>query len=172
MMMESFNLSPSWDTFIFLFFGVCVGYSLLLGKAKITGIMLSAYVALAVANETGDILYSYFTRTSAYGAATSIFTFKTVLFALIILFFTLKNENIKVGEVSHGLIGTIMAAIYGFFSAGLMLTSIATFMSAKQLEVIFGQSSLAAHMMQFRFLWLIMPIIFIIFFSFAKKSKK
>ena len=158
------NLAPSWDLFIFLFFAVCVGYSLLLGKAKISGIMLSTYVALAIANESGNFLYNYFNK-SSYGASTSIFTFKTVLFGLIILFFTLKNENIKMGEVTRGLMGTIMSVVYGFFSAGLILTSVASFMSDIQRAAIYKQSNLAAHMMQFRFIWLIIPNAFIVFFS-------
>lgn len=165
------DLSPSWDLFIMAFFAVCVGYSLLLGKAKISGIMLSTYVSLAIANEAGNILYNYFFGSSSYGASTSIFTFKTALFVIIILFFTLKNENVKMGEVTRGLMGTIMSAIYGFFSAGLIFTSILTFMSDIQRAAIYRDSYLAANMMQLRFIWLLVPIAFIIFFSFTKKEK-
>lgn len=164
------NMAPSWDLFIMLFFVVCVGYSLLLGKAKITGIMLSTYVGLALSDETGNLLYNRFAD-SAFGGTASIFTFKLAVFVLVILFFTLKNEHIQIGEPSRGLMGTLMATVYGFFSAGLILTSIAAFMSDIQRAAIFKQSNLAAHMMQFRLLWLIAPIAFIILFSFGKKEK-
>jgi hypothetical protein len=165
------TLAPSWELFILLFFAVCIGYSLILGRAKISGIMLSTYVALAIANETGDLLYGQFINYSQ-GFSASIFTFKTVLFGLIILFFTLKNENIKIGEPSRGLIGMLISTVYGFLSAGLIITSIATFMSSVQKEAVLGSSSLAYHLISARVVWLLAPVIFIILFSVADKKKK
>lgn len=165
------TITPSWELFILLFFAVCIGYSLILGRAKISGIMLSTYVALAIANETGDLLYNQFVN-YAQGFSATTFTFKTVFFAVIILFFTLKNENIKIGEPSKGLVGMATSIVYGFLSAGLIITSIATFMSPLQREAVLNSSSLAYHLISARILWLLAPVVFIILFSVTDKGKK
>jgi len=167
------TLTPSWELFILLFFAVCIGYSLILGRAKITGIMLSTYVALAIANETGDLLYNQFINNNlGFFVSTSSFTFKMMLFVVIILFFTLKNENIKIGQSSKGLIGMATSIVYGFLSAGLIITSIVTFMSPVQKEAVLNSSSLAHLLISARIMWLLAPVVFIILFSVTDKGKK
>jgi len=167
-------VSPSWDLFIILFFAVCVGYGLLLGKSRVSGILLSSYVGLAVASETGDILVNSVRNLASFSeklAATSSFTLKTLIFAFIIVFLTLKNENVQTSSSDRGMISTLFSGAYGFLSGGLILTSIGMFMTDVEKASIYNQSSLAQRIMDLRFWWLLLPILAIIVAGFIRDRK-
>ncbi len=167
-------MSATWDLFITLFFIVSVSYGLLLGKGKASVILLSTYVGLAVASETGDIFFEILKKMGSISdsfSSSSVFTAKLVVFVAIIVLLTLKLEPFDIAGAERGLMATFLTGLYGFLSGGLILSSIGYFMSEAERASIFNQSDLAGKIMDFRFWWLVGPILVLVVAGFIRDRR-
>lgn len=162
-------MSATWDLFITLFFILSVGYGFLLGRGKIVAVLLSTYVGLAVASETGDIFYKILIRISSTlpVLTQSVFVVKLVIFAAIIVFLTAKLAPFDAGP-ERGILSVVFTALYGFLNGGLILSSIGFFMSEAEKSAIFSQSDLALKIMDARFWWLVGPILVMVVAGFIR----
>ncbi len=160
---------PTWDLFITLFFIVVISFAFILRREKIGIVIVSIYIALAVASELGNAIHNLLSG-SGYVADhiwiasnAPIFAIKTFLFIGLILLLSLKGEHAQVGEAGgQTIVGAITTGIYGFLAAGLIVTSEIHFMAEETKYILYSQSHLADLVMRYRSWWLLLPIIIMI----------
>lgn len=157
---------PTWDLFISLFFIVIIVFAFILRRDKIGVVIVSIYIGLAIASELGNTLYILFTGGSYVAdhiwvkSNISLFAIKLFLFIGLILFLSLKGEHAEVGEAGgQTIVGTILTGVYGFLSAGLIISSVILFLGEENRMILFSQSRLADLIMDYRIWWLVLPII-------------
>jgi len=155
-------MSATWDLIITLFFVMFAAYGLLLGRGKVITALLASYVGLAVAGEAGNIFAEALKNFSGFAPfLSSLFTVKIIIFALIVIFLTLKLGSFEFGS-EQGLVATGTTAVLSFLNAGLILSTVGLFMSESERSIIFAQSDLAIKIMDFRFWWLVGPFVVLV----------
>jgi len=166
-------MNASWDLFITMFFVIMTVYGLLLGRGRIFTIVLGTFVGFVISNEFSSFVFEKFTSAASINNAisTSQFGAKVITFSFVVFLLTMK------GDVQHqeekGMEATIITALYGFLAAGLIITSILSFMGDSERMTILSNSALAARVDSFRSLFLIGPVAIALFTSFIKgKSSK
>lgn len=161
-------MNLTWDFFITMFFVVMTVYGLLLGRSRVYNILINTFVGYVIAGEFGEIVLNYITKQSSVQNAfvNSYFGAKTLTFAAVIFILTLKGE--LSGYDERGMQSTLMTAVYGFLSAGLILSSVFSFMGETERVNLIGASNLASQVVQYRALWLVGPIGAVIVGSFLK----
>lgn len=165
-------MSPTWDTFIILFFVVMTVYGLLLGRGRVFNILINTYVGYVIASELGTLAYGYMTKAQevAHSLQVSLFGAKVLVFAGVIFLLTLKSE--LAGSQDDGNGSGLYTSIYGFLSAGLMLSTVFSFMTESDRINLFSASNLASQVYDYRVLWLVGPILVVIASTFIKKLAK
>lgn len=157
------NLStPTWDLIIFLFFGVSVlFYGFLLEKEKIINLLVSSYLALAVATNL-----PYLDKLSEIINKTGIFAFQTSAFVLIfvILFILLSKSSILSSFSGLGS-GWLQTILFSFLQVGLLLSVILSFLPPAAIENLSVFTRVIFTSDLGRFLWIILPILALIFFG-------
>lgn len=161
-------MNLTWDFFITMFFVVMTVYGLLLGRSRVYNILINTFVGYVIAGEFGEIILNYIAKQSSVNNAfiNSYFGAKTLTFVAVIFILTLKGE--LSGYDERGIQSTLMTAIYGFLSAGLILSSIFSFMGEGDRVSLLSTSSLASQVVHYRALWLVGPIGAVLFGSFLK----
>lgn len=165
-------MSPTWDTFIILFFVVMTVYGLLLGRGRVFNILINTYVGFVIAFELGEMAYTYLSKANqlAQSFQVSLFGAKILVFAAVIFLLTLKSE--LSGTQDEGMTSSVYTAIYGFLSAGLILSTVLNFMTETDRLNLFSASNLASQVYDYRLIWLVGPILIIILSMFLKKLAK
>ena len=158
-------MTPSWNLFIILFFVIMTVYGLLLGRGRVFNILINTYVGFVIATELGNFIYDYIVKATSisHSLSISLFGAKVLLFALTIFILTMRSE--LSGSNDDSSTSGIYTAGYGFLAAGLMLTSVFSFMSVTDRINFFQNSNLAAQIYNYRMLWLIGPIAIILLTS-------
>ena len=158
-------MTPSWDLFIILFFVIMTVYGLLLGRGRVFNILINTYVGYVIATELGSLVLDYAIKASSisHSMSVSIFGVKVLLFAVTIFILTMRSE--LSGANDNSSVSSIYTAGYGFLAAGLMLTSVISFMPTTDRINFFHNSNLAAQIYGYRALWLIDPIVIILLTS-------
>ena len=158
-------MTPSWDLFIILFFVILTVYGLLLGRGRVFNILINTYVGLVIATELGSIAFDYLSQAASiqHSVSLSLFGAKVLVFASVIFILTMKSELSGSNDDSSA--SSLYTAGYGFLAAGLILSSILSFMTAGDRSNMFASSSLASQIYAYHSFWLIGPIAFIIITS-------
>lgn len=166
-------MSPTWDTFIILFFVIMTVYGLLLGRGRVFNILINTYVGYVIASELGNLAYTYLSKANelAHSFQISLFGAKVLVFAGVIFILTLNKELAGTNEESFA--SPAYTATYGFLSAGLILSTIFSFMGETDRLNLFSSSNLAAQVFQYRVIWLVAPILIVLAGTFLnRKSSK
>lgn len=162
-------MSPTWDTFIILFFVVMTVYGMLLGRGRVFNILINTYVGYVVAGELGALSYSYLVKVNelAHSIQISVFGAKILTFALVIFILTLNAE--LSGAQDDTLSSPPYTAAYGFLCAGLILTAVMSFMAETDRFNLFSVSNLATKVYDYRVIWLVAPILVVTFGTIMKR---
>jgi len=163
-------MSFTWNLFILAFFAVFTVYGLLLGRNRILGILINLYPGLVVAEVAGETVHNFLShfRVISNNLATSLFGTKLLLLILVTFLLTIKGEHSK-SEVS-GMLSSFQTALYGFLTAGLLLSSALSFMSESEKLSLFSNSNLANLIASYQIVWIVAPILCMIGTGFLKKS--
>lgn len=161
-------MNVSWDLFITMFFVVMTVYGLLLGKSRVYAILINTFVGFVIAQEAGELVFNTIANSASINNAlgASYFGAKVLTFAVVVFILTLKGE--LAGYDERGMSSTFVTAGYGFLSAGLILSSIFTFMGETERFNIISASDLATRVVDYRLLWLVGPILAVVAASFLK----
>lgn len=160
-------MAPTWDLFILIFFAVMTIYGMLLGKSKILGILVNIYIALAVTEVAGELVYNFLSNFSLISAnlTASLFGTKVLILVLVTGLLVFKSETSGLDTGSS--LSTIQTAIYGFLTAGLILASAFSFMSAAQRMGL--DSNFAFWVYQYRAIWVTAPVVLMIASAFRRR---
>ena len=160
---------PTWDVIILLFFLVTVlVYSFTLGRDRIVAILISTYLALAVATNFPFInqLEDAINKGGIFGLQAPAFL---IIFAL--LFFFLSRSQLIQGLTS--LSGSWWQIIlFSLLQVGLLVSIILSFLpeSTMQYLSVFPKAVFLSDLG--RFCWIVLPIIALIFINRKPKSKR
>jgi hypothetical protein len=162
-------MSPSWDTFIILFFVIMTVYGLLLGRGRVFSILINTFVGYVIAGELGDFAYNYLSRANSlsHSYQVSLFGAKVLLFATVIFVLTLNKE--LTGSNDDAVTSSFFTSAYGFLSAGLILSAVFSFMGESDRMNLFSASGLAAKVYYWHVGWLIAPVLLVAGTMFLRK---
>jgi len=166
--------SPSWDLFIIIFIIIATGYGFILQKEKAAATLISTYIALAVTTIWGDAVYEILSGKQILFNSVWLaghlnpFTVKVVIFVAFIVLLSLKGEYIS---TKTGAVGSVIVLfLYSFLTAGLIISSIFSFMDETTRQILLNSSHIADLIYKYHNWWVALPAIVLIIAGFRKKS--
>jgi hypothetical protein len=168
-------ISLSWDAFITLTFIIATVYGFVLQKDRLTVVLVSTYVALAVANVWAEGVYQILLgKSNLLGSWTtnlSLFTVSAGLFILFIILLTLRGGLSAEEDRASGYMPFIMAFL-GFLTAGLILSSIFSLMPEGTREGLIASSRMASFIWKYHIWWIVLPPLVLVFSSMLRKPPR
>ncbi|PIQ75713.1 hypothetical protein COU78_02985 [Candidatus Peregrinibacteria bacterium CG10_big_fil_rev_8_21_14_0_10_49_24] len=185
------SLTLSWDLFVIVFFAIVITYSFIIGKHESVKIIISTYIAIVAAQGMGNLIERLSTESqplfNIVGLSLDIqllATTKLLLFIVTIVFLAVRGgfeiEYQKEGSVP---VDIVLTALFGFVTAGLMLSTLMTFVAdaplldkniAKSPFVIsmVGQSRLMELMVLYQDLWFSLPAVILLVIGFMHSENE
>lgn len=131
------NVTLSWDLLIILFVALVVAYSFIVGKDASVKIIVSTYISLVAVQALGNGAALLFNASSAsvvglsLSASTLAFS-KLALFAAAVVFMAVRGGiDISINSSLGAAWDIALSAILGFSTAGLLLSSLVTYIAGK-----------------------------------------
>lgn len=166
--------APSWDLFIVIFFAVITGYGFILQKEKTAATLLATYVALVITTVWGQTIFDLLSGNTVlfnqvwFRTNANPFVIKTVIFGLFIVLLSLKAEYIS---TRAGVVGSsIVLFLYSFLNAGLIISSVISFMDSASRDLLLSQSNVANLVYHYLEWWIILPAVVLIVAGFKRRS--
>lgn len=130
------EVALTWDLLIIIFFVVIMSYSYIVGQNGTIKIILSSYIAMLAANGIGNLLMKYLNLSEPIIKLVETspefngVIFKIFLFILMTLILVLKGGFIvDMGRHYPFPIRMLILTIFGFLSAGLMMSTVLVFIA-------------------------------------------
>lgn len=128
------EVALTWDLLIIIFFIVIMSYSYIVGQNGTIKIILSSYIAMLAANGIGNLLMKYIQLTEPVikvfetSSEANGILFKIFIFIVITLILVLKGGFVVDMGRNYPLpMRMLIVTIFGFLSAGLMMSTILVF---------------------------------------------
>lgn len=133
-------LKLSWDLFVVVIFAVIIAYSLIIGKANTLKVIIGSYLAILSADGLGNLFKQYVFSSKEvmmffklFGMSNedkTMILVKVLVFIAAIVIIAMKGGfEVHSGIGKHGVIGLIMNLIFGFLSAGLVISTLLIYVS-------------------------------------------
>jgi len=130
------EVALTWDLLIIIFFIVIMSYSYIVGQNGTIKIILSSYIAMLAANGIGNLMMKYISLSEPLikivdtSTESNSIIFKILMFIVITLILVLKGGFVvDMGRDYPLPIRLFSITIFGFLSAGLMMSTILVFMA-------------------------------------------
>ena len=120
-----------------MFFALVVTYSFIIGMHEAIKIVIATYIAIVAVQGIGNLVEQASGRSepilSVLGMSVDISVLasvKLVLFVGAIIFLAIKGGfDVEYNKDTGGLTGTVLTGIFGFATAGLLLSTLLTFVA-------------------------------------------
>lgn len=133
-------LKLSWDLFVIVIFAVIIAYSFIIGKSNTLKVIIGSYIAILTADGLGNLFKQYllsskqvvlFLKFFGLGSEEkTMILVKVLVFILAIVIISMKGSfEVHGGVGRNGVIGLIMNLIFGFLSAGLVVSTLLIYVS-------------------------------------------
>lgn len=166
-------ISLSWDAFITLFFVFAAVYGFVLPRSRIAVILVSTYVALTITNVGSEALYKFLIAKSGlvgnWAANASTFTVSVGLFIFLIILISVRG-GLSADEERGGLYTPFIMALLGFLVAGLILSSLMSFMPEETRIHLLDTSKFAILVWKYHLLWIVVPPLVLVSTSVFRRS--
>lgn len=166
----------TWDFALILFLLIGTGYGLIFKRGQIVVLFVSSYIGFVVVNELGGKVFKVLNNVagvSRYGdwAEPGL---KVGLFAVIMVLLAIWAEYLAASAGKKGLVNLILAGIYGFALAAMILSIISIFLPLKLEVKILALSRLAPYIINYRMWWFFIPAILMLVSGIvmSRKGKK
>jgi len=179
------EINLSWDLFLTVFFLVIVAYSVMIGKDQTIKVILSSYISILASDGIGNIAAKIFDKSAilskifAENAAEKvIILLKIGIFIVLTVALTTRGAfDIVIAEEKNGFLRVVMTIVYGFLSAGLIVSTVLIIISGASImgggafffqnpiETIASGSHLVKIMVQNYAFWFSLPAILFVFSS-------
>ena len=174
------DLTLSWDLFVIVFFALVCAYSFIIGKHQSIKIIIATYIAIVAGQGVGNILEGLSTGTqpllSSFGLSVNITVLggtKLGIFVAIIIFLAVKGGlEIQYSNEASRPANLALTGLFGFATAGLLLSTLLTFianaplmdasMQQAALSPIIQESQLMQIMIIHQDMWFSLPAILLI----------
>ncbi len=175
------TISPTWDLFIIVFFGLVITYSFIIGKHEAVKIIISTYIAILAVEGIGNVIERVtgdsrpLLSVMGLNVDGDILTaVKLVVFVALIIFITIRSGlQVDYHKDPGGPTNVLLTALFGFATAGLLLISLFIFVAdvrildpnIEQMEAIsslLSKSKLMQVMILNQDLWFSLPALLLI----------
>lgn len=183
------NLTLTWDLFILVFFAIVVTYTFIIGKKESVKIIISTYIGIVAVQGFGNALERLTGLTEPmlgiFGLSLNLSMLswaKLVLFIAIIIFLAVRaGFDIAYTKDVNPLINGLVTGVLGFATAGLLLSTLLTyvagvplldmtFANSAPLAMVVEQSQLMKLMILNQDLWFSLPAIVLIAVGFLNNQ--
>lgn len=186
-------LKLSWDLFIVVIFIVILAYSFIIGKENTLKVIIGSYIAILSADGLGNLFQQYvlaskqaltFLKMFGLGAEDkTMILVKVIVFIAAIVIIAMKGGFEIRSMKHHGIINLILTLIFGFLSAGLVISTLLIYVSGASfvggtvnmtnntLASAYAQSDMVKMMIDNYNFWFALPaVVFLIASLFNKKE--
>lgn len=175
------TISPTWDLFIVVFFGLVITYSFIIGKHEAVKIIVSTYIAILAVEGIGNVieritgdsrpLLSVIGLNVGGDMLTAV---KLVVFISLIIFIAIRSGVEIDYSKDHGsAVNALLTAVFGFATAGLLLISLFIFVAdvqildpnvenIEEISALLSKSKLMQVMILNQDLWFSLPALLLI----------
>lgn len=132
-------LKLSWDLFVVVVFTVIIAYSFIIGKENTLKVIIGSYIAILTADGLGNLLKIHVLSSKQvmlflkmFGLSNedkTMILFKVIIFILAIMVISLKGGFEIHASKHHSVINMILNLIFGFLSAGLIISTLLIYVS-------------------------------------------
>lgn len=186
------DLTLSWDLFIVFFFAVVTAYSFIIGKHETLKILVAVYIGILATQGVGNILTKFsgesepvYRILKVMGVTLNISTLsvtKLLLFMMAIIAIALRGGfSVEYGRSHASFIALAATGLFGFATAGLIITTLLTFIAGAPLldptlgsrEIllpIMQTSALVQVMVLNQDLWFALPALLLIGFGMLREE--
>lgn len=188
-------LKLSWDLFVTVVFGVIMAYSFIIGKENTLKVIIGSYIAILTADGLGNLFKQYALTSKEFvqfikffglgGEDTTMILVKVLVFILAIVIISIKGGfEIRGGAGHHGVLGLIMTLIFGFLSAGLVISTLLIYVSGASfvggtvsiinntLAAAYAESDMVKLMIDNYNLWFALPAVAFLLSSLMNKREQ
>lgn len=184
------NLVLSWDLFVLVFFAIIIAYSFIIGRNQTLKIIIATYIAILTADGIGNILGRYVSPRvlslilPRLDVTSAGIVLKILLFVAVIVFLAMKGEfQVNLSEESSRVLSTIINGIFGFLSAGLIVSTVLFYISGgsflqtsgaittEAILTIKRDSNLVRNLVDYYNIWFSFPAMAFAISSFLKKGE-
>lgn len=175
------NIVLSWDLFILAFFVVIIAYSFIIGRDNTLKVILGTYVAILAADSVGALFGQYFAGSELFvrilqSASVNtdeeaVIFIKVLVFIVFVILFAVRGAfHVETSEDRSSLMRLVMTFLYGFLSAGLIVSAVLSFISGisfvgggsvqttkTALWQIYNTSEVIRTMVQYTYAWFSVP---------------
>lgn len=175
------NLTLTWDLFIIVFFAIVITYTFIIGKKESVKVIVATYIGIVAVQGLGNALQRLVEFGNGYAGSfgftlePSVLTWvKLVLFIAIVIFLAVKaGFDIDYAKDMHPAMNALMTGVFGFATAGLLLSTVLTYVSGvplldmaltqtASLSPIVQQSQLMQLLILQQDIWFALPAIVLI----------
>lgn len=186
------HVALTWDLLVIVFFAVVVAYSFIVGKDESVKIIISTYISLVAVQAIGGIIgmlngvqSDSWMQTLGLGIDMDIVsTIKLVLFVGMIVSLAIKGGfEMEYAKNLSGMWEPVVTAGLGFVTAGLLLTSLLTYIAARPiaddtlrsaplLSPLLQDSQLVQIMVDYQYVWFCLPAILLLVVGFLGNTEE
>ncbi len=135
--MPPVNVTLSWDLVIIVFFAIVMSYSFIIGRNQSIRVMIAAYISIIATQGIGNVILRL-AGSSINNIEILNFTFnvsiisalKIIIFVTFIILLALRSGiHITYTKESGSLMNILYTTIFGFGTAGLIISTILTYVA-------------------------------------------
>lgn len=183
----------SWDLFVLVVFTVIIAYSFIIGKESTLKVIIGTYIAILTADGLGNLFRfhlliskPFFQFLKLFGVNTqekAFILFKVMVFIIAIVIIAMKGSfEVRKEGSRGGVVGLITHLVFAFLSAGLIVSTLLTYVSGASfvqgsialgnaaLNSIYANSKLVKVMIDNYNLWFSLPAVTFVIWSLFKKK--
>lgn len=151
------NLVLTWDLLFLITFSIILAYSFIIGHNYSLKILIATYIAILVADGTGNILQTtvlndsylklFFYDIEQSTGVDAVIIMKILIFISAIVILSVRGGfSVKIGDEEGGISNSLLTGITGSLSAGLIFSTLIFFISGNSL--IFSSGYLDASILK------------------------
>lgn len=180
------NLLLSWNLFVIAIFVIIIAYSYIIGINKTVKTILGTYLAILAADGLGNIFRDYllsaenFQKLIEMANVTNsdelLISFKVIVFISAVVILTVKGAyEVHINGRQLPGSGILLTGIFGFMSAGLIVSTILVYVSGSSLiqkvslqsniTELYSSSDFVRAMVDYYDFWFAIPVVIIIAWS-------
>ena len=164
---------PTWDLFLGIFVAITVLYGFMMQREKIMAALLSCYLGMVIVSTWSGSLEAFFAGKKTIAntwiqADASPATIKIILFLLIVGLVASKAQ-IGVGY-DNNLMAPIEIFAYSLITGILISSTVFSYLPESLQTSVISQTHLVHFLKDFRTLWLIAPIVLIVFVTSRRRQ--
>ena len=188
-------LKLSWDLFVIVVFAVIIAYSFIIGKENTIKVIIGSYIAILTADGLGNLFREHVLSSKQAvlflkffgleGEDKTMILVKVLVFIFAIVIIAMKGGfEVRSSFGQGGVIGLIVTLLFGFLSAGLVVSTLLIYASGASfvtgtvnisnntLAAAYSQSNMIKMMIDNYNMWFALPAVAFLFSSLFNKKEQ